>query len=85
MQPPAMNRQHNQDRYDCLSIPGYVINKNRSLGTRHGQSLRQTMYHKARVMLRRAKLPKSGSCETILERWYTQMQTIKSSCLMKVG
>ena len=58
MQPPAMNRQHNKDRYDCWSIPGYVINKNRSRGTRHGQSLRQIMYHKARVMLRRAKLPK---------------------------
>ena len=75
MQPPAMNRQHNKDIYDSLSIPGYVMKKNQSRGPWHGQSMRQIMYHKARDMLRRAKLPKSGSCETILERWYTQMQT----------
>ena len=70
MQPAAMNRQYNKDRYDSLSIPGYVIKKNQSRGPRHGQSMRQTMYHKARDMLRKAKLPKNGSCETILERWY---------------
>ena len=28
------------------------------------------MCHRARDMLREAKLPKSGSCETNLERWY---------------
>ena len=31
--------------------------------------MRQVMYHKARDMLRKAKLPKNGSYETILERW----------------
>ena len=27
------------------------------------------MYHKARDMLRKAKLPNNGYCQTILERW----------------
>ena len=71
MQPTAMNRQYNKDRYDSLSSPGYVIKKNQSRGPRHGQPMRQIMYHKARDMLRKAKLPKKGSCETILERWHT--------------
>ena len=71
LQPTAMNRQYNKDRFDSLSIPGYVIKKNQSRGPRHGQSMRQIMYHKARDMLRKAKLPKNGSCETILERWHT--------------
>ena len=30
MQPTAMNRQHNKDRYDSLSIPGYVKKKRRT-------------------------------------------------------
>ena len=45
---------------------------------RHGQSMRQMMYHKARDMLRKAKLPKNGSCETVLERWYTDADYQKS-------
>ena len=28
------------------------------------------MYHEARDMLRKAKLPKNGHCQNILERWY---------------
>ena len=36
------------------------------------------MYHKARDMLRKAKLPKNGSCETILERWHTDADYQKS-------
>ena len=71
VQPTAMNRQYNKDRLDTLSIPGYVTKKNQSRGPRHGQSMRQIMYHKARDMLRKAKLPKNGSCETTLERWHT--------------
>ena len=55
MQPTARNLQYNKDRYDALSIPGYVIKKNQSRGPR--------MYHKARDMLRKAKLPKNGSCK----------------------
>ena len=73
-----MNRQYNRDTYDSLSIPGYVVKKNQSRGPRHGQSVRQMMYHKARDMLRKAKLPKNGSCETILERWYTDADYQKS-------
>ena len=65
MQPSAMHRQYNKDRHDSLSNPRYVIKKNQSRGPRQGQSLRQTMYQKARDMLRIAKLPKNGSCETI--------------------
>ena len=49
---------------------GYGIKKNQSRGPRHGQSRRQIMYHKARDVLRKGKLPKNGSCHTILERWY---------------
>ena len=39
---------------------------------------RQVIYHKARDMLRKAKLPKNGSCETILERWHTYSDSKKS-------
>ena len=70
MQPSERNRQLNKDRFDSLSIPGNVIKKDQSRGPRHGPSLRQTLYHEARVMLRKAKLPKNGHCHTILERWY---------------
>ena len=70
MQPSERHRQLNKDRFDSLSIPGYVVKKDQSRGPRQGPPLRQTLYHKARVMLRKAKLPKSGHCHTILERWY---------------
>ena len=78
MQPTAMHRRYDKDRYDPLSIPGYVIKKNQSRGPRHGQSMRHTMYHKAKDMLRRAKHPKNGSCKTILERWYNDAYYQKS-------
>ena len=94
MQPSAMNRQYNKDRFDSLSIPGYVMEKNRSRGPRHGPSMRQIMYHQARDMLRKAKLPKNGSCETILEHrcrlskvvvcWKLdrrENQTVRPTCL----
>ena len=72
------NRQLNNDRFDSLSIPRYVIKKNQSRGPRDGQSMRQTMYHKARDMFRKAKLVNNGSCETILERWFTDAVYQKS-------
>ena len=78
LQPTAMNRQYNKDRFDALSILGYVIKKNQSRGPRHGQSMRHIMYHKSRDMLRKAKLPKNGSCETILERSHTDADFQKS-------
>ena len=40
--------------------------------------MRQIMYHKVRDMLRKAKLPKNGSCETILARWHTDADYQKS-------
>ena len=78
MQPSAMNRPYNKDRFDSLSIHGYVMEKNRSRGPRHGPSMRQIMYHQARDMLRKAQIPKNGSCETILERWHTDADCQKS-------
>ena len=48
MQPTENSRQFNKDIFDILSILGYVTKKNQSRGARHGQSLRQTMYHKTR-------------------------------------
>ena len=70
MQPTEKSRQFNKDRFDTLSIPGYVLKKNQSRGPRHGPSLRQTVYHEARDMLRKAKNVKKGQCQTFLERWY---------------
>ena len=78
MQPAERNRHFNTDRFDMLSIPRYVMKKTQSRGSRHGQSMRQIMYHKARDMLRKAKLPKNGSCETLLERLYTDAVYQKS-------
>ena len=78
MRPSETNRQLNKDRFELLSIPGNAIKKNQSRGPRHGQSMRQIMYHKARDILRRAKLPKNGSYETILERWQTDTDYQKS-------
>ena len=66
MQTTEQNRQSKKNRYDVLSIPGYVIKKDESRGARHGQSKRQVMYHKARDMLRKAKTKKNGQCKTIL-------------------
>ena len=87
MQPSAMNRKSNKDRYDSLSIPGYVIKKNQSRGPGHGQSMRQKMCHTASAMLRKAKLPKNDSRETFLEKWYrenkyrkSKNQTIRRTC-----
>ena len=73
-----MNRQYNKDRYDSLWICGYVIKKNQSRCPTHVQSMRQLLYHTARGMLRKAKLPKNGSCETFLERWSTDAVYRKS-------
>ena len=60
MQPSARNRQLNKERYDFLSNPGYVIEKNPTHGARHGTSMRQCMYYKAHDTLRKARKHKSG-------------------------
>ena len=70
MQPTEKSRQFNKDRFDILSIPVFVMKKNQSRGPRHGPSLWQTMYHKARDLLRKAKNANNGNCLTVLERWY---------------
>ena len=61
MQPTETSRQFNKDRFDMLSIPGYLIKENQSRCAGHGQSLRQTMYHKGRDMLSKAKNTKEWS------------------------
>ena len=45
--PTSMNRPYNRDRFDTLSIPGYVMKKNQSRGPRQGQAMRQILYHKS--------------------------------------
>ena len=44
-----------------LSIPGYLIKKNQSRGARHGQTMRQTMYHKGRDMWEKSQKWKEWS------------------------
>ena len=80
MQSMALSREYNKYRYDSLSIPGYVTRKNKSRGPRNGPPIRQTMYLKARDMLRKVKLPKNDSCQTFLERWYRDNTFRKSLC-----
>ena len=82
MQLSERNRQLNKDRFDSLSIPGCMIKKNQSRGPTHDPSMRQTMYHKARDMLRKAKVPKNAK---LFWEVVSQMQSIKSHCPMKVG
>ena len=65
MQLSERNRQLNKARYDVLSIPGYVNKQNPTHGAGHGPSERQTMYHKAHDMLRKAREHKSGGYKTI--------------------
>ena len=78
VQPTERNRQLNKERFDVLSIPGYVIKMNPTHGVRHGSSVRQTIYFKAHDMLRKARKPKIGNCKTILERWYKNDKYRKS-------
>ena len=50
----------------------------KSRGPRHSQSMCKIIYHEARDMSRKAKHPKNGSCETILERWHIDADYQKS-------
>ena len=77
MQPSERNRQLNKERYDVLSIPGYVIKKNPTHGARHGPSMRQYMYHKTHAMLKKASKHKHGY-KNILDRWNTADKYRKS-------
>ena len=65
MQPSERNRQLNKERYDVLSIPGYVIKKkNPTHGDIHGPSMRQCMYYRAHEMLKKARKHKGGAYKT---------------------
>ena len=44
--------------------------KKKKHGARHGPSVRQTVYHKAHDMLRKARKHKSGGYKTTLKRWH---------------
>ena len=68
----------NKERFDVMSIPGYVIKKNPSHGARHGSSVRQTLYFPAHDMLRKARSNKNGNCKTLPARWYKDDQHRKS-------
>ena len=54
-----------RDNYDFNSILGYIIKKNSSRGPKHGQSVREIMFFKAKDMLRKAKNKKNGNHPTI--------------------
>ena len=69
-----MNQQYNKDRFDIMSFLGYVTKTIQSRGPRHGPWMRQVLFRKARNMLRKAKSAKNSRCQTILERWDTDVK-----------
>ena len=71
-------REFDQNNRDVTSIPGYVINKNRSRGGKHGASERQKMYYHAKQMLKKAGQKKHGNHPTISSRWYAS-ETYRTS------
>ena len=83
-QPTERNRQLNKERFDVLSIPGYVLTKSPFHGARHGPSVRKTMYYKAHDVLRKARNNKNGNCDIILERW-SRMTNTESLCQILGG
>ena len=58
--------------------PDYVIKNNPTHSARHGPSMRQCMYYKAHDMLRKARKPRSGDYNTILERCHDDDKYRKS-------
>ena len=57
--------------------PGYVIQRNLTLGAKHGASVRQQMYHKANEMLQKARQTKNGGHNTISKNEWTEEQIIQ--------
>ena len=55
LRPSQMHRKLDNDRYDVLSIPNYVMKKGPSHEARHGTTERQRIYFKAHIALRKAK------------------------------
>ena len=80
LEPSERHRQLNKDRYDVLSIPSYVIEKNPSHGARHGSTMRQKIYHKTHNMLKKAQ---KKQCTINLERWYKS--DLYRGSLSKIG
>ena len=68
----------NNERYDVLSIPSYIVKQNPTHGARHGTPMRQCMYYKAHAMLKTARKHRSGGYEHILDRWHTDDKHRKS-------
>ena len=67
-----------QNSRDITSIPGHVIEKDSSRGTKQGPSQRQKMCYQAKQMVREARQGKHGRRPTILSRWYAQESYINS-------
>ena len=75
-----------QQRQIWLIDDSWKQKKNQSHGLRHGQTMRQIMYHKARDMLKREE-PNFQRTVHAKSFWKdgTQMQTIRSRSLLKFG
>ena len=71
-----------KDNYDFNSIPGCIIMKKSSAGPKHGQSVRQIMFFKAKHMLRKAQ---KKNHPTILSRWKADEEYRKSLGLIDIG
>ena len=85
MQPTETSRQFNKDRFDILSIPGDFIKENQFRGAWHGQSLRQTMYHKGRDMLSKDKNYKRMVIAKLFLKGGIRTQNIAGVCLNMDG
>ena len=53
--PSQSTKKLDKKNYDALSIPSYVIQKNLTRGAKHGASVQQQKYFKAKEMLQRAR------------------------------
>ena len=82
MQSSERNRQLNKERYDVLSITGYVFKKKKlTHGARHGPSVQQCMHHKEYEMLKKARKHKNGDYKNIMDRWNNNDKLYGSSQL----
>ena len=75
MQLSERNRQLNQARYDDLSIPGYVIERNHTSGAKRGPTMRQCMYCKGHEVVKKAH---KYEYKTVLGRRYNDDKYRKS-------
>ena len=72
--------EFNQNNRDVTSIPGNVIKKNSSRGSKHGPFERPRMNYRAKQMLEKARQQKHGRHPTILSRWYASQSYRDSLC-----